>query len=254
MAPRRSTRTPRPSAKSAAALPKTVPPTTAAKPPAATTRTRRPAALRRQPTIRPASSKAPPSVDMKTAAGSGHKRGDLPPPGPVLHKLGPDFQLLAVEDHVGLITQGKPEVGVIKEVHFFEQSGGRTKIPTSETGTVHYYVHVLNGRNILANSKTVYKLPADKRGAEDLAGNLEAKRQKLHHFHHVIKPAAAVASSPPPDPALNKGVSFDLSQNEVKVADAVGEDAVGATGSIGGDKKDVSKKDVRVGRSQSRHV
>jgi hypothetical protein len=182
---------------------------------------------------------------MKTAAGSGHKRGDLPPPGPVLHKLGPDFQLLAVEDHVGLITQGKPEVGVIKEVHFFEQSGGRTKIPTSETGTVHYYVHVLNGRNILANSKTVYKLPADKRGAEDLAGNLEAKRQKLHHFHHVIKPAAAVASSPPPDPALNKGVSFDLSQNEVKVADAVGEDAVGATGSIGGDKKDVSKKDVR---------
>jgi hypothetical protein len=123
---------------------------------------------------------------MKTAAGSGHKRGDLPPPGPVLHKLGPDFQLLAVEDHVGLITQGKPEVGVIKEVHFFEQSGGRTKIPTSETGTVHYYVHVLNGRNILANSKTVYKLPADKRGAEDLAGNLEAKRQKLHHFHHVI--------------------------------------------------------------------
>jgi hypothetical protein len=80
---------------------------------------------------------------MKTAAGSGHKRGDLPPPGPVLHKLGPDFQLLAVEDHVGLITQGKPEVGVIKEVHFFEQSGGRTKIPTSETGTVHYYVHVL---------------------------------------------------------------------------------------------------------------
>lgn len=168
MAPRRSTRTPRPSAKSAAALPKTVPPTTAAKPPAATTRTRRPAVLRRQPTIRPASSKAPPSVDMKTAAGSGHKRGDLPPPGPVLHKLGPDFQLLAVEDHVGLITQGKPEVGVIKEVHFFEQSGGRTKIPTSETGTVHYYVHVLNGHNILANSKTVYKLPADKRGAEDL--------------------------------------------------------------------------------------
>jgi hypothetical protein len=58
---------------------------------------------------------------MKTAAGSGHKRGDLPPPGPVLHKLGPDFQLLAVEDHVGLITQGKPEVGVIKEVHFLVQ-------------------------------------------------------------------------------------------------------------------------------------
>ena len=72
-----------------------------------------------------------------TATPAVHKRGDPPPPGPPLCKMGPDFELLAVNDHVGLVTAGKPEVGVIQEIHFFEQSGGRTKVPTPETGTVH---------------------------------------------------------------------------------------------------------------------
>ena len=72
--------------------------------------------------------------------------------------MGPDFQLLEVNDRVGLVAAGQPQVGVIKEVHFLKQSGDSTKSPTSETSIVHYYVDVMHGNSILTNAKFVYSV------------------------------------------------------------------------------------------------
>eukprot|EP01047_Picozoa_sp_COSAG01_P016401 COSAG01_NODE_839_length_13190_cov_138.958368_13_plen_244_part_00 len=141
--------------------------------------------------------------------------------------MSPDFELFKIGHNVGVIYNGKPDVGAVTDISF-RSAGGRQPAFTPATRSVTYTVRLVTGESVTRNAEQVYHLPADKVEAAAIAGNVEAKRQKLHHGQRVKQQQQETVAAHPPDPRLQKHVTFNLSgedgQGQVDDIDEVVED------------------------------
>jgi hypothetical protein len=127
--------------------------------------------------------------------------------------MSPDFELFKIGHNVGVIYNGKPDVGAVTDISF-RSAGGRQPAFTPATRSVTYTVRLVTGESVTRSAEQVYHLPADKVEAAAIAGNVEAKRQKLHHGQRVKQQQQETAAAHLPDPRLQKHVTFNLSGEE----------------------------------------
>jgi hypothetical protein len=113
--------------------------------------------------------------------------------------MSPDFELFKIGHNVGVIYNGKPDVGAVTDISF-RSAGGRQPAFTPATRSVTYTVRLVTGESVTRNAEQVYHLPADKVEAAAIAGNVEAKRQKLHHGQRVKQQQQETVAAHPKTP------------------------------------------------------
>ena len=78
--------------------------------------------------------------------------------------MSPDFELRKIGDNIGLIENGKPDVGTITDIAF-RSTGGRQPAFSAATTSVRYHIHLITGEDVIRDAADVYHMPADKEEA-----------------------------------------------------------------------------------------